>query len=104
MAFVNILCKSESSINWGNLLGDYEKLSLTYVEIFPIPMDLGFDQDCVGMNVHKGYLSKQIVVSELKQAIDLFRAYKLKFTELYSGVEINQNNLEAIINRLLPSS
>lgn len=102
MAFVNILAQSDSSINWDNLLNEYSYLDLSHVEIFPIPKELGFDQDCVGINVHDGYLSKEIVMSELTQATDFFINYKLKLFELYYGVEINQDNFTAVIDKLLP--
>lgn len=102
MAGFNVLARSDGSINWDNLLNDYSNLNLAEVEIFPIPKELGFDQDAVGINVHNGYPDKRNVIAELKLAIDLFSLYNLKFTELYDGIEIDSNNVELIADQLLP--
>lgn len=101
MAILNVLAKSDSLINWEDL-NRYTDLDLSYIEIFPIPKELGFDQDCIGINIHKGYSDKGIIMSELKRAIDFFAPYNLKFIELYDGVEIHKDNIVAVVDKLLP--
>jgi len=101
MAILNVLAKSNGTINWDDL-SRYTDLDLSHIEIFPIPKELGFDQDCIGINIHKGYSDKKIVMSELKKAIDFLAPYNLKFIELYDGVEINKDNIVAVADKLLP--
>jgi len=101
MAILNVLAKSNGSINWEDLIR-YANLNLSHIEIFPIPKELGFDQDCVGINIHKGYSDKEIVMSEFKRAIDFLAPYNLKFIELYDGVEIHKDSIIAVVDKLLP--
>jgi hypothetical protein len=101
MAIVNIIAQSTYSINWENILHRYSALALNHVEIFPIPQELGFEQDSIGINVHRGYPNKEVVISELKKIIDFFISFDLKFVELYYGIEISSSNIETIAERLL---
>jgi len=101
MALVNILAQSSNAINWEYLLKKISALDLSYIEIFPIPRELGFEQDCVGINVHRGYSDKAIVILELKQAISSFTPFGLRFIELYNGVEIVSGNIDTIFDGLL---
>ncbi|MEO6980813.1 MAG: hypothetical protein ABJA76_11295 [Mucilaginibacter sp.] len=103
MAVVNILAQSSNSINWEYLLKKFSVLNFLHIEIFPIPRELGFEQDCVGINVHNGYSDRQAVISELKQAISFFTSFELTFIELYDGAEIVSGNIDKIFNGLLAS-
>ena len=101
MAILNVLAKSNGSINWDDL-SRYADLGLSYVEIFPIPKELGFDKDCVGINIHKGYFDKVVVLEELELAIDFLTRFNLKFIELYDGVEVLKHNIVAVAEKMLP--
>ncbi|MCO5950096.1 hypothetical protein [Mucilaginibacter flavidus] len=101
MAIVNILARSDYSINWEEVLNRYSILTFPHVEVFPIPKELGFEMDCIGINVHKGYSDSAIVISELKQAISFFTSFGLRFIELYDGIEIVPGNIDKIFNGLL---
>ena len=103
MAIFNVLAKSNGSINWDDL-SRYTDLDLSHIEIFPIPKELGFDQDCIGINIHKGYSDKVVVLEELELAIDFLMRFKLEFIELYDGVEVSQDNIVAIAEKMLPVS
>lgn len=100
MALINILAKSKASIKWVEFLDGFSVLNLSNIEVFPIPKELGFDYDCLGINVQSNYSDKQIVISELKTLVNFFGSYK--YIELYDGIEIDGNNLAAIIDKLLP--
>ena len=101
MALVNILAQSSNSINWEYLLKKFSALDLSHIEIFPIPKELGFEKDCIGINVHRGYTDRQVVISELKQAINCLIQFGLTFIELYDGIEIVPGNVDTIFNGLL---
>lgn len=103
MAVLNILAKSSKSITWDKLLNQYSNLNSPHIEIFPIPKELGFDEDCIGINVQNGYLNKEIVISELKLVIEFFASYNLKFIELYDGLEVTQDNIVIMASKLLPA-
>ena len=103
MAIVNILAQSSYSINWEEILDKYSILTLPHVEIFPIPKELGFEQDCIWINVHRGYSDRKVVISELKQAINCLIPFELTFIELYDGIEIVSGNIDTIFNGLLAS-
>ena len=105
MAIVNILGKSERSINWKAFLRDYNTLNIDtqHIEIFPIPKELGFDEDSVAINVHANYTDVKTILFQLKQIVFFFQIepYSLKFIELYDGVEINPVNAHALLERLI---
>jgi hypothetical protein len=103
MALVNILAQSSNSINWEYLLKKISVLDLSHIEIFPIPKELGFEMDCIGINVHRGYTDRRVVISELKQAINCLIPFELTFIELYDGIEIVPGNIDTIFNGLLAS-
>lgn len=104
MALINLIAKSNKEINWECFLEDYSNLQLFDIEIFPIPKNLGFDFDCVGINVHKGYSNRKAVISNLERAITFFylEPYGLKFVELYEGVEVYPDNALVLFDKLLP--
>ena len=106
MALINILAKSEKVINWNVFLKDYSNLNILNIEVFPIPKELGFNCDCVGVNIHQGYTKREIVISEIERLIKFFRLkpYDFKFIELYNGVEVHDSNVIIIIDSLLPVS
>lgn len=104
MALINIISNGTQAINWELLYADYKRLELLNVELFPIPKELGFDHDSVGICIHKNYSDKDKVIKELKELILLLEkeSYKLKFYELYNSVEISSFNVENVLNPLLP--
>jgi len=105
MALVNILVKSTKDINWNNFIKDYSSLNISNIETFPIPKELGFDYDCIGVNIHKGYVDKEVVLNEIGRFIAFFRnePYAFKFVELYNGLEIIPENLVTLMKKLLPA-
>ena len=102
MALINILAKGPRNINWDVFLNDYRGLNIHSLEVFPIPKELGFDGDSIGISVHRGYVDRNIVISELGQLIALFisNPYNLKFIELFDGIEVRPENVVMLINRL----
>ncbi|SDR89271.1 hypothetical protein SAMN05216490_0143 [Mucilaginibacter mallensis] len=104
MALINILAKTTKSINWDEFLKNYWSLNVSTVEVFPIPKELGFDYDSVGISVHAGYADRSVVISEIEHLVTFFRSepYNLKFIELYDGVEVLPENVIILINKLLP--
>jgi hypothetical protein len=105
MALVNMIVKSTKAINWGSFLKDYSSLNFSNIEIFPIPKELGFDCDCIGVNVHQGYANKKIVIAEIERFITFFinKPYAFKFIELYDGLEVIPENVIVLIDKLLPA-
>ncbi|MEO3402725.1 hypothetical protein AAFN85_02415 [Mucilaginibacter sp. CAU 1740] len=104
MALINLIAKSKKEINWGHFFGQYSALNHLYIEVFPIPKELGFNADCVGISVPKGYNNRKAVISELEQIVEfgITEPYSLTFTELYDGVEISQTNASAFFDKFLP--
>jgi hypothetical protein len=105
MALINILATSPKSINWSDFLKDYGGLNIFSLEVFPIPKELGFDEDNIGISVHRGYSDRNIVISEIAHLIAFFRSdpYNLKFIELYDGIEVGPKNVIMLIDKLLPT-
>ena len=101
MALVNILAQSSSPINWEHILDRYSNLSLTHIENFPIPKELGFAQDAIGISVHQGYNNNDAVILDLKKAVDFFKSSNLALVELYDGVEIVPGNIDVVFGGLL---
>ena len=105
MALINILVKSTKTINWSGFIKDYSSLEISSIEAFPIPKELGFDCDCIGVNIHQGYVDKRLVIAEIDSFIAFFRKepYAFKFVELYNGLEITSENLIMLMEKLLPA-
>lgn len=105
MGLVNMLVKSQKTINWGCFLKDYSNLHFFNIEVFPIPKELGFNCDCIGVNVSQGYTSKEIVITELERFVTFFRSepYAFKFIELYEGLEVIPENVTLLFFKLLPN-
>ena len=101
MAIVNILAKSNSLVEWVDLLNDFDGLDLSYVEIFPIPKELGFDSDALGINVQRRNLDREIALTELKKVFDYCESRNFALTELYDGMELKKENFEGIIRKFL---
>lgn len=101
MARVNIIAYAEKPLDWNSLYENIIGLSLTEIEIFPIPKDLGFDQDGLDVLIHKNFSDKQIVLHELQALLALFKSYHISMTELYDGVILSEMNIEKTISALL---
>ena len=101
MALINILAESTTEINWIKLLNYYSELNLTDIEIFPIPNELGFNKDAIGVSVHQGYTNKENVLSEIKKLMNLFISFQIRCIELYDCIEIGPNNFEGLLDKLL---
>lgn len=104
MALINIIANNTKSINWQSFYHDYKLLELININLFPIPKELGFESDSVGISVHANYTDKAEVIQELKKLLVFFERepYDFKFSELYHGVEISSSNVEKECNDLLP--
>jgi len=102
MAVINIIAKSEKAIYWDDFLDKFSKLSLTDIEIFPIPKELGFEQDSIGVSVLSRYSNRENVISEMKILFKILNQTGLKCFELYDGIEINESIYITIIKKLLP--
>jgi hypothetical protein len=105
MALINILAKSTKNVDWNDFLKDYWSLNVFNVEVFPIPKELGFDCDSIGINVHKGYMDRNEVISEIERLVVFFSSapHSLRFIELYDNVEVFPENAITLIDRLLPT-
>jgi hypothetical protein len=104
MALINLIAKSQKEINWKYFLDDYYNLEFSDIEVFPIPKDLGFAFDSIGVSVHSGYSNRKTVILELERMIVFYssKAYNLKFIELYDGIEIHPDNASTLFDKLLP--
>jgi len=100
MAILNILAKSKNNLKWENVLNHFDKFKTQGLEVFPIPSAIGFEFDCLGVCVHKNYQDRQIILSAISSFIKTSED-SIIFYELYDGVEINENNCNEIISRLL---
>ena len=105
MALINILAKSTKSVDWTDFLKDYWSLKILNVEVFPIPKELGFDYDSIGISAHKGYTDRSAVIFDIEHLVTFFSSepYNLKFIELYDGVEVLPENAIMLIDKLLPT-
>jgi len=101
MAGINILGKNAKKIIWNDFLEGYSKLNLTSIEVFPIPQELGFKEDCIGACVHSDYNDKTEVLNQLKVLVDFLLKRQFKMTELYDGMEISTDNVIPICDKLL---
>jgi hypothetical protein len=102
MALISILAKSPTTLDWESLFLGIENLYLDEVEIFPIPADLGFDEDAFGISVSKKFKNKNNVITEIQNLAELFTLNGFKMFELYTGTTITGENLPGILSRLLP--
>lgn len=100
MAIINILAKNKKA-DWGKITGDITGMGLNIVQFFPIPGELGFDDDALAINVQRGFSNKKTVLAELNLLIQYLIIHNFTITELYDGVEVNSNNLSQIIEPLL---
>jgi hypothetical protein len=104
MALINVLANNQKDIDWRNISDHYSKLGLTLVEIFPIPKELGFENDHIGICVHRGYSNRKAIIKELESATKFFLSRGFKMLELYNGSEIFLDNAISIFENLLPDS
>jgi hypothetical protein len=100
MAIVNILAKRKKA-DWSKITSDVTGMGLSTIQVFPIPNELGFDDDVLAINVHRGFSDKKIVLSELNLLIQYLTIHNFTIIELYDGVEISSNNMLQIIEPLL---
>lgn len=100
MAVINILAKSKKA-DWVKIASDVSDMGLSIVQVFPVPRELGFDDDALAVNVHRGFSDKKTVLTELNLLIQYLTIHNFIIIELYDGVEITSNNLLQIIEPLL---
>lgn len=100
MAIINILAKSKKA-DWGKIASDVSNMDLSIVRVFPIPRELGFDDDALAINVHRGFSDKKTVLAELNLLIQYLTLHNFTIMELYDSVEITNNNMLQIIEPLL---
>jgi hypothetical protein len=101
MALISILAKSPHILNWEYLFLKIEDLLLDEIEIFPIPAELGFDENAFGISVSANYKSKNSVETQVQNLVELFTLNDFKMIELYGGITITEVNLPEILSRLL---
>lgn len=100
MAIINILAKSKKT-DWGKIAKDVIGMGLGIIEFFPIPGELGFDDDALAINVHRGFSDKKLVLDELNLLVRYLTMHDFKIIELYDGIEITNNNMVQTIEPLL---
>ncbi|QEC78476.1 hypothetical protein [Mucilaginibacter ginsenosidivorax] len=100
MAIINILAKSKKA-DWGKIASEVSDMALSIVQVFPIPKELGFDDDALAVNVHRGFSDKKTALAELDLLIQYLTRHNFTIIELYDGIEITSNNISQIIEPLL---
>jgi hypothetical protein len=101
MARVNIIAYAEKPWDWDSLYENIISLKLEEIEIFPIPRELGFEQDGLGILVHKNFSGKETVLRELNSLLVLFKSHHITMTELYDAIILSEMNIEKTIGALL---
>jgi hypothetical protein len=102
MALILVLAKSPQIIDWKSLLFKIESMNIKEVEVFPIPRELGFENDALGLAVTSNFESKENVLLEISKLITLLISMSFELTELYNGELIDEQNLREILLPLLP--
>lgn len=99
-----MLVKSTEDIDWDSFLEYYSGLDLLSIEVFPIPKELGFEYDGLGVSVHRGHADKKNVMDEIMRFVKVFESepYSFKFTELYNGNSVSSQTVASTIDGLLP--
>ena len=102
MALILVLAQSPQIIDWKSLLFKIESMNIKEVEVFPIPRELGFENDALGLAVTSNFESKENVLLEISKLITLLISMSFELTELYNGELIDEQNLREILLPLLP--
>jgi len=102
MALITILARSSHIIGWQNLSYKIVELNIDEVEVFPIPRELGFECDALGIAVSRNFKNKENVLFEISRLIVLLISMGFELTELYNGELIDDQNLGRIFLPLLP--
>lgn len=102
MSLITIIARSPYILSWEVLFLDIQQLELTELEVFPIPLELGFEQNAVGIAVPSVYQSKENVVLQLRKVTELLRAMDFELSELYNGaLIINEEDVDDLLLPLL---
>ena len=101
MSVITILAKSPHIIGWESLSSGIVSLGISKIEVFPIPVELGFDQNALGITAHRNYGNSEVLLSEMQKLIKYLISMNFELTELYSCKLLNEQNSGDIISSLL---
>lgn len=101
MSLITIIAKNSNEIRWANLLYQIEGLSISGIEVFPIPKELGFEESAIGIAVPSNYESKQNIIDGMSKLVKLLTTMSFEITELYNGELINYDNIKKTLLTLL---
>ena len=104
MSLITIIAKGPHDIDWEKVFPSIKELELNELEIFPIPSELGFEFDAIGIAAPSNYGNKEKLVMQLRHLVELLCSMQFKLTELYNGVLIDNGSLGSILLPLLGSS
>lgn len=101
MSLITILAKSKRRLDWQKLFLQIRELQLNELEIFPIPVELGFEQDAIGIAVSQRYTNSGDVVVQLRRINVLLTSMDIELRALYNGEMIADQSMERIVLALL---
>lgn len=101
MSLITILAKSPHIIGWESISSEIASLGLSEIEVFPIPMELGFEQNALGVSVHRKFKNKEALLTEMYKLFKYLISMDFELTELYSGKLVNEQNMRSIVLPLL---
>jgi hypothetical protein len=88
-------------LDWQELFLKIRELQLTELEIFPIPAELGFNQDAIGIAVSQRYETKEKVLVQLEKINNLLEPMDIELRELYNGELMEETSMKRIVMALL---
>lgn len=104
MSLISILAKTPTVIDWKEIAKVFLAMNLKEVEVFPIPIELGFSENAIGITVHRNFSSLGNVNSEIEKILTFLSKRRFVLFELYDGEKIDLNNFERIISPILTTT
>lgn len=102
MSLITIIAKSSVPVSWRQLFDEIGKMNLNTIELFPIPKELNFETDALGIAVQNNYVDKKDVAEQLNKLCEFLIGKGFELNELYNGAQINKQNIEQAILTFLP--
>jgi hypothetical protein len=101
MAALNILAVSDKEIHWSKLLNEIQVFNLIQIEMFPIPKQLGFNLDSIGICLPSGFDDREDAVMELLKLSHFLNDHNFELTELYNGTKVTKENAKKMFITML---
>ena len=99
MSLVTIISRSKNKVDWSELIQQLSGLPTSLVEYFPIPKELGFREDALGLSVAKNDFRLE-VFQEIKLIVTFLNSKGFQSTELYTGILVTDDSLKNILTKL----